>query len=138
MLHNALDLGPHAAFIWGAYAVTAICVIGLTVGVVANDRRQRRLLADLEARGITRRSAAKPTTADSSAEKPSTGTAEEPAKQTSPKPRSPAKASTTAEPKRAQSTTAKPKSQAKRAPSRRKSPAKPAQSARPASRRESK
>lgn len=57
MLQNVFDLGPHAIFIWSAYGVTLLCVLGLTIGVIGADRRQRRLLADLEARGITRRSA---------------------------------------------------------------------------------
>ena len=51
------DLGPHAAFIWAAYAVTFIAVAGLVGVIVQDDRRQRQLLADLERQGITRRSA---------------------------------------------------------------------------------
>jgi heme exporter protein D len=51
------DLGPHAAFIWAAYAVTVIAVAALTVFIVQDDRRQRQLLADLERQGIRRRSA---------------------------------------------------------------------------------
>jgi heme exporter protein D len=51
------DLGPHAAFIWAAYAVTFIAVAGLIGLIVQDDRRQRQLLADLERQGITRRSA---------------------------------------------------------------------------------
>ena len=51
------DLGHHAAFIWAAYAVTVIAVLGLVAFIVQDDRRQRRLLADLERQGITRRSA---------------------------------------------------------------------------------
>jgi heme exporter protein D len=54
------DLGPHAAFIWAAYAVTFVAVAGLVGLIVQDDRRQRQLLADLERQGITRRSA-KPT-----------------------------------------------------------------------------
>ena len=54
------DLGPHAAFIWAAYAVTFVAVAGLVGVIVQDDRRQRQLLADLERQGITRRSA-KPT-----------------------------------------------------------------------------
>jgi heme exporter protein D len=71
MFETAFDLGPHAVFIWSAYAVTAVCMIGLTFGVVASDRRQRQLLADLEARGITRRSAGKAVSETASA-KPTT------------------------------------------------------------------
>jgi heme exporter protein D len=51
------DLGPHAAFIWAAYAVTFIAVAGLVCLIVQDDRRQRQLLAGLERQGITRRSA---------------------------------------------------------------------------------
>jgi heme exporter protein D len=51
-----VDLGPHAAFIIAAYLMAALVVIGLVVWVLADYGAQRRLLADLEARGITRRS----------------------------------------------------------------------------------
>ena len=51
------DLGPHAAFIWAAYAVTFIAVAALIVFIVQDDRRQRQLLGDLERQGIRRRSA---------------------------------------------------------------------------------
>ncbi len=51
------DLGPHAAFILAAYAVTAIAVGALVCFIVASDRRQRQALAELEAKGIKRRSA---------------------------------------------------------------------------------
>jgi len=51
------ELGPHAVFIWAAYAVTVIAVAGLVFFIVQDDRRQRQLLADLERQGIRRRSA---------------------------------------------------------------------------------
>ena len=51
------DLGPHAAFILAAYAVTFIAVAALIAFIVQDDRKQRQLLADLERQGITRRSA---------------------------------------------------------------------------------
>ena len=51
------DLGPHAAFILAAYAVTFIAVAVLIAFIVQDDRKQRQLLADLERQGITRRSA---------------------------------------------------------------------------------
>lgn len=42
------DLGPHAAFIWAAYAAVAL-VIALLIGwVVVDGRRQRAMLARLE------------------------------------------------------------------------------------------
>jgi heme exporter protein D len=51
-----MDLGPHAGFIIAAYAIAALVVIGLIGWVLADYATQRRLLADLEARGVTRRS----------------------------------------------------------------------------------
>ena len=51
------DLGQHAAFIIAAYAVTFAAIALLTFLIVEDDRRQRRLLAELEAKGIRRRSA---------------------------------------------------------------------------------
>jgi len=51
-----MDLGPHAAFIIAAYVMAALVVIGLIAWVLADHDAQRRLLADLEARGATRRS----------------------------------------------------------------------------------
>jgi len=54
------DLGPHAAFIIAAYAVTFLAVAALAFFVVEDDRKQRRSLAELEQRGITRRSAQAP------------------------------------------------------------------------------
>jgi heme exporter protein D len=57
------DLGPHAVFIWSAYALTFAAVAVLTVSILIDDRHQRDTLAELERRGIKRRSArAKPTT----------------------------------------------------------------------------
>jgi heme exporter protein D len=49
-------LGPHAAFIVAAYAVALVVVLGLIAWVAADHRAQRRLLAELEADGVTRRS----------------------------------------------------------------------------------
>jgi len=51
------DLGPHAVFILAAYGVTFVAVAALAFFIVEDDRKQRRLLADLERRGIRRRSA---------------------------------------------------------------------------------
>jgi len=57
-----LDLGPHASFIIAAYAVTLVAVAALAFFIVEDDRKQRRILAELERKGIRRRSAApKPT-----------------------------------------------------------------------------
>ena len=51
-----MELGPHAAFIIAAYAMAVLVVICLIAWVIADHDAQRRLLADLEARGVTRRS----------------------------------------------------------------------------------
>lgn len=53
----ALDLGPHAAFIWAAYAVSAFVIVALILWVSSDERRQRRILVEFEERGVTRRSA---------------------------------------------------------------------------------
>jgi heme exporter protein D len=50
------SLGPHAVFILAAYAVTAAVVVGLIVWVMLDHRAQTRALADLDARGVRRRS----------------------------------------------------------------------------------
>jgi heme exporter protein D len=51
------DLGPHAAYIWLAYGAVALVIGALTLWIVSDDRRQRRRIAELEARGVRRRSA---------------------------------------------------------------------------------
>jgi len=51
-----MNLGPYAAFIVGAYVVAIVIVTALVVWIVADGQRQKRTLADLESRGITRRS----------------------------------------------------------------------------------
>ena len=50
------NLGPHAAFIVAAYAMAALVVIGLIAWILSDYAAQRRRLAALEARGVTRRS----------------------------------------------------------------------------------
>jgi heme exporter protein D len=67
------DLGPHAAFIWAAYAVTVAAVAALALFIVQDDRKQRRLLADLERQGITRRSAKPAAKAKPAPRKPRAG-----------------------------------------------------------------
>lgn len=54
-----LDMGPHAAFIWSAYAIVVVVLAGLVAWLVIDGRMLERRLADFAARGITRRSAAK-------------------------------------------------------------------------------
>lgn len=50
------DLGPHAGFIWVSYAAAALLIGGLIFWALAGEREQRRRLADLERRGLRRRS----------------------------------------------------------------------------------
>ncbi|MCX5513891.1 heme exporter protein CcmD [Kaistia algarum] len=54
-----IDLGAHAGFILAAYGATVLIVAALALWIVLDGRAQRRRLAELEARGIRRRSAAK-------------------------------------------------------------------------------
>ena len=51
-----MDLGPHAIFIIAAYGAAAVVVAGLIAWVVLDFRAQKRILGDLEAHGVTRRS----------------------------------------------------------------------------------
>jgi heme exporter protein D len=51
-----MDLGTHAAFIVTAYAAAVVIVGGLIAWVLLDHRAQLRKLAELEARGVTRRS----------------------------------------------------------------------------------
>jgi heme exporter protein D len=50
-----MNLGPHATFIVIAYVAAALVVIVLVAWIVADHAAQRRLLVELEARGVTRR-----------------------------------------------------------------------------------
>ena len=73
------ELGPHAAFIIAAFAVAFVALGALTLFTVEDDRKQRRLLAELERKGITRRSAARPKPAKVPAKrKPATPRARKP------------------------------------------------------------
>ena len=49
-------LGPHADFIVAAYALTTLVTAGLIAWVVLDHLAQKRRLARLEERGVTRRS----------------------------------------------------------------------------------
>jgi heme exporter protein D len=51
-----IDLGPHASFIVACYAMTVVVVLVLVAWVMADYRAQQRVLAELDARGVTRRS----------------------------------------------------------------------------------
>ena len=52
-----MALGVHAAFILAAYGVAFAVIAALVGWLVVDYRQQRRILADLERRGATRRSA---------------------------------------------------------------------------------
>jgi heme exporter protein D len=52
-----MDLGPHAGFIISAYVIATAVVAALVIWVTADYLAQKRALADLDRRGITRRSA---------------------------------------------------------------------------------
>jgi heme exporter protein D len=56
IVDHFVDLGPHAGFIEIAYGFAALIVTIMTVWIVVDHRRQTRSLAELEARGLTRRS----------------------------------------------------------------------------------
>jgi heme exporter protein D len=51
-----MELGPHAAFIVGAYAVAVAIIAAMIAWVLIDHRRQLRILSELEAHGVTRRS----------------------------------------------------------------------------------
>jgi heme exporter protein D len=51
-----MDLGPHAAFIWSAYGISAAVIAALIFRAVLEERKQRRVLVRLEQQGIRRRS----------------------------------------------------------------------------------
>ena len=54
-----IEPGAHVGFIAAAYTLTVVVLAGLALWIVLDGRLQRRRLADLEARGIRRRSAAR-------------------------------------------------------------------------------
>lgn len=43
-----LDMSPYAAFVWGAYGLSALVLGGLTIGVWRRAGRAARRLASLE------------------------------------------------------------------------------------------
>jgi heme exporter protein D len=52
-------LGAHAGFIIASYAIAAAVLASLVLWVVLDYRAQTRRIAELEARGVRRRSAAR-------------------------------------------------------------------------------
>jgi heme exporter protein D len=55
-----MDLGPNAIFIWTAYGATALVLTALVARAIYDERRQKKVLAKLEAQGVRRRSAQPP------------------------------------------------------------------------------
>jgi heme exporter protein D len=51
-----MDLGPHTAFVWASYGVLGVVLGLLVLWLMVDGRRQQRLIDELEARGIRRRS----------------------------------------------------------------------------------
>jgi heme exporter protein D len=51
-----MNLGAHADFIVAAYAITVFVVAALVAWIVLDYSAQRRIIGDLEERGVTRRS----------------------------------------------------------------------------------
>ena len=56
MIILGMDLGTHWAFIVTSYLLAIVVVAGLIAWVIADHRIQAGTLADLEARGLRRRS----------------------------------------------------------------------------------
>lgn len=56
---TVLELGDHAGFILAAYGASILVLAGLIGWIRIDARNQSRLLAELEAQGIRRRSAGK-------------------------------------------------------------------------------
>lgn len=52
-----LGSDPHSGFILASYLVTAATLLALVLWIAIDHRQQKAALAELEARGITRRSA---------------------------------------------------------------------------------
>jgi len=52
-----MDLGPHGGFIISAYLIATAVVAALVCWVIWDHLAQKRALAELDRRGITRRSA---------------------------------------------------------------------------------
>ena len=52
----ATSLGPYAAFILTAYAAAIVIVAGLVAWVMLDRRHLIRLISEIEAQGVTRRS----------------------------------------------------------------------------------
>jgi heme exporter protein D len=49
-----IDLGPYAGFIVGAYAVAFLAIAALIAWIGVDYRAQKRILDELESRGVVR------------------------------------------------------------------------------------
>ncbi|MBN9599499.1 MAG: heme exporter protein CcmD [Afipia sp.] len=58
-MHLLASLGPYADFILASYGLVAVVVIALILWIVIDQRHQEKALRDLEASGVTRRSASR-------------------------------------------------------------------------------
>ena len=56
-----MDLGPHATFIIASYAAVTFVLGALVAWLFFDGFQQKRMLEDLEARGVRRRSRGKDT-----------------------------------------------------------------------------
>lgn len=52
-----MNLGPYAAYIWASYIIVLGALAILALRLIAQGHSYRRAIADLEARGVRRRSA---------------------------------------------------------------------------------
>ncbi len=57
--HSGPNPMNHLAYVSAAYGVTILVLVGIAAWLVADHRARRRELADLEARGVRRRSQAR-------------------------------------------------------------------------------
>ena len=55
-----MDLGPHAIYVWVSYAAVVLVLAAVVAWLVADGRRQQRLIDALEGRGVRRRSHSAP------------------------------------------------------------------------------
>ena len=51
-----MDLGTHAGYVWASYAAVVLVIAALVAWLMADGRRQQRLIGALEGRGVRRRS----------------------------------------------------------------------------------
>jgi heme exporter protein D len=57
---TTMQLGPYASFILTSYLLAGLVVAAMIVWIALDYRRQQQTLRDLEASGVTRRSAQNP------------------------------------------------------------------------------